>query len=302
MIKTLRSIVSENVVAAFRSLPRHIKKILIAGSAQSTGIWSFQYDGGLGPFQGAAGDKGVFLEYVLKDNWAPEIQSLLVNLFPAGEGTYVDIGANIGLTTIPIGRKTGVTCHAFEMEEQNFLFLTYNIWANGVTANVRAYRYALFSEDTELEMEICEENRGDHRVRLGNAAGNAYGERNRRTRKVPARRLDSILAKEDLVAPVVMKVDVQGAEVDVLRGAGDLLAEVDFIILEFWPYGLARLEHTPEEVFALLGGFESGAVIEEGKPTPSLSPIEDVFRIARSIPVDGSSPSHLDLFLARKPV
>lgn len=302
MIKTLRSMVSETVVAGFRSLPRHIKKVLIAGSARSAGIRSFQYDGRLGTFQGAAEDKGVFLQYVLNDDWAPEIQSLLGNLFPAGVGTYLDIGANIGLTTIPIGRNTGLTCHAFEMEEQNYLFLTYNVWANGVTANVRAYHYALFSENTELEMEISEENRGDHRVRLASAAANAYGERDRRTRKVPARRLDSILAKEDLVAPVVLKVDVQGAEVDVLRGAGDLLSEVDYIILEFWPYGLARLGHAPEELFALLDGFTFGAVLEEGKPTPPLSPVEDIFRVARSIPPDGSSTKHLDLFLAKKPV
>lgn len=52
-----------------------------------------------------------------------------------------------------------------------------------------------------------------------------------RSRTVTMRRLDTILPTE-LARPVLLKIDTQGHEIDVLKGAPNLLKQVDLILLE----------------------------------------------------------------------
>jgi len=51
-------------------------------------------------------------------------------------------------------------------------------------------------------------------------------------RVVAAVRIDDLVAKEDLQGPFLIKVDVQGAELDVLKGAPQTLKNTEMVILE----------------------------------------------------------------------
>lgn len=51
---------------------------------------------------------------------------------------------------------------------------------------------------------------------------------------VPMRRLDTMGSEQNLPRPDVMKIDVQGGELDVLRGAGSFLDGVQLIQAEVW--------------------------------------------------------------------
>ena len=51
-------------------------------------------------------------------------------------------------------------------------------------------------------------------------------------RAVPAVSLDTLVGERNAVGPYVLKVDVQGAELDVLRGGERVLAETQAVILE----------------------------------------------------------------------
>jgi len=51
-------------------------------------------------------------------------------------------------------------------------------------------------------------------------------------RMVPIRRLDQVLGGRNLARPILCKVDVQGTEESVLDGFGQLIADMDFIIVE----------------------------------------------------------------------
>ena len=44
-----------------------------------------------------------------------------------------------------------------------------------------------------------------------------------------------------LSGPVVIKIDVQGAEPLVLRGAPEIIGRAAFLVMEYWPYGIDRL-------------------------------------------------------------
>ena len=52
------------------------------------------------------------------------------------------------------------------------------------------------------------------------------------TRRVPVARLDALLAPEDLVPPVLLKLDVQGGELAALQGAAGWLDRVDWVYAE----------------------------------------------------------------------
>ena len=64
---------------------------------------------------------------------------------------------------------------------------------------------------------------------------------NLRVVPVTTRRLDALVAEHKLPPPDILKLDVQGAELDVLAGAGYLLAQTGAIIAElsFLPYNEA---------------------------------------------------------------
>jgi FkbM family methyltransferase len=49
---------------------------------------------------------------------------------------------------------------------------------------------------------------------------------------VPLARLDEILSPTDLVRPCLLKIDVQGHEMDVLQGCGSLLDHIDHLLVE----------------------------------------------------------------------
>jgi FkbM family methyltransferase len=63
--------------------------------------------------------------------------------------------------------------------------------------------------------------------------GGLRGERTEGTRRsVPVVRLDDIAAERGLVGPFVVKVDVEGAELDVLSGALDVLRATELVLIE----------------------------------------------------------------------
>jgi FkbM family methyltransferase len=59
-----------------------------------------------------------------------------------------------------------------------------------------------------------------------------YAKENLQVRTVPTMRLDSIVAKQRLPRPDLVKLDVQGAELDVMKGAMDALSTCNAMILE----------------------------------------------------------------------
>lgn len=71
---------------------------------------------------------------------------------------------------------------------------------------------------------------------------------------VPIHRLDTLVASNKLPPPDLLKMDVQGAELDVLHGAGKILERIKVIELEAWLrreyWGLTPLFHEVIEFLA----------------------------------------------------
>ena len=158
---------------------------------------------------------------------------------------FLDVGANIGTASLAALRYHDAShAVAVEPDPRNFRLLRMNLIANDLEPRATAVEAAVTAQDGEVELEMADRNLGDNRVRATPEAGEPgrYGEERRQVVKVPARRLDDIVAAAG-IAPAdvaVAWVDTQGHEGQVLAGAPELLAARVPFLLEYWPYGLRR--------------------------------------------------------------
>jgi hypothetical protein len=95
---------------------------------------------------------------------------------------------------------------------------------------VRAH--ALGSQDTSSLFYVTERSDSSSLLHPGDAQERAYGSRVAGEMKVEVRRLDHVMTAAQIERPALMKLDVQGAELDVLEGAGALLQDIDYLYLE----------------------------------------------------------------------
>lgn len=128
--------------------------------------------------------------------------------------TAIDVGAHIGYYTILFAKCVGPTGQVISLEPfpANFALLQKNIELNDMS-QVRAFHEAVFSCAGELTISAPDDllNSGDASV------VHKHGTKQFR---VPAVTLDSLCSRPDF-----LKVDVEGAEYDVLLGAKETIAK-----------------------------------------------------------------------------
>jgi FkbM family methyltransferase len=138
---------------------------------------------------------------------AYEDEFVLLSAETLTEGaTALDVGANVGLFTIPLAlaaRTRGARVIAFEPVPANVTRLRASIAANGLGDVVTVLPYALGAEPGTLTLAPEAGEVG------GNAARSADG------LEVEVRTLDEL---QDLGDCVFVKIDVEGGELDVLYG------------------------------------------------------------------------------------
>ena len=252
-------------------------------------------DGDLGPFEGSSDDQVVFGHYVREGTWAPGLVSLISErLLPADGGTFIDVGANIGLVTIPIIERTKAIGLAFEPEPRNFHHLQRNVAHRGLAHRVETFNVAVYSGEAKLRMELSNDNHGDHRVLPESSEDGA-----RRTVDVAAAPLDVLLADRPLAPPVVMKVDTQGCEVRVLSGAENVLARTDYLIVEYWPAGIRRMGDSMQALEDLLARFPFATVLDQHTLPTQLEPVRTALESLAWVPRDGSDEGFFDLLCAK---
>ncbi|XZF14158.1 FkbM family methyltransferase [Chitinophagaceae bacterium MMS25-I14] len=136
------------------------------------------------------------------------------------EDLFADIGANVGSYTVLASAEAGADTIAFEPLPGTFSFLQQNISLNNIGRRVTAMQVALgasagtvhFTTDLDTVNHVA-----------------VKGEMH--TVEVPADTLDHMLGGRK---PVLIKIDVEGYETEVLKGAADVLSqqELKAIIIE----------------------------------------------------------------------
>lgn len=68
---------------------------------------------------------------------------------------------------------------------------------------------------------------------------------------VPTKKLDTIVCERGIQGTILLKIDVEGAEVDVLKGATEVLKKCEIIIVESWITVMGR-DKTPSDFASLV--------------------------------------------------
>jgi len=97
----------------------------------------------------------------------------LHNVYPENPTLLIDIGANIGqICIVAVARHYSKRAIAIEPEPQNCRLLRANIALNGLTETISVHEAACGMFDNEtLNLELSEDNLGDHRIRLTDLPG-----------------------------------------------------------------------------------------------------------------------------------
>jgi len=76
-------------------------------------------------------------------------------------------------------------------------------------------------------------------------------------RDVPMRRLDGLVREFGLRGPILLKIDVQGVELEVIKGAEEILSQVDVVIMEVVFFSFNRRQPLVDDVmkYMLARGF-----------------------------------------------
>ena len=199
----------------------------------------------------------LFFEHI----WEPYESALFLKQLHAGMNV-LDIGAHIGYYALHAARAVGKTGHvfAFEPAPENFALLSENVRLNHLQKILTVENLAVSDRAQTLVMSLSNTNTGDHRIYATNQDDDALFNKNapRATHQVQAIAMDEYLKTKNVARIDVIKMDVQGAEMQVLRGMCETLRANPNVILffEYWQFGLqgngtpiqAPLEFLEQEV------------------------------------------------------
>jgi FkbM family methyltransferase len=286
---------------AIKLIGRLPKGLLLSEVLASLPIDKILVHGAQGIFEGSAKDVSVIQKYALEQQWSPRTLKRLLDFFAAqgGRGTYLDVGANIGLTAIPIA-ASGVRVIAFEPVPENYQSLVRNAVSNNAEGNLKAVPIAILDRPGSVTFELSPSNHGDHRYRQGSKLAR-MGEDSWETTSVEAATLDSFF--DEITTPIVLKIDTQGAEPLVFAGAPKVSQLASIVIAEFSPYAMTRMQVDPKimiEYFSLFGPVEIFEREDEVNPrvmngAPLSEFLWEYFRQNRESPIG----KYLNLFACR---
>jgi FkbM family methyltransferase len=159
---------------------------------------------------------------------------IIVHFRPREGDIVVDVGAHIGKYTIIASKSVGTngTVVAIEADPDNFDLLKRNIQLNKLS-NVIALNYAAYSEEKRIKLYLPSRGGEESSYTKYNTvmSDRAHGEE--KFLEVKANTLDSLLLSNMVKQEQVnwIKIDVEGAEYEVLNGAKDILSKSSNIAL-----------------------------------------------------------------------
>jgi FkbM family methyltransferase len=160
-----------------------------------------------------------------------------------------DIGANVGFYTMEMASSVGPTGRilAFEPDPFSFSLLQLRIKRAG-TGNVEAYQFALGDKTGRAVLYCSAYNRADNRL------SKSHREPNVEMSEVQVCALDEFMSTHTVETLDGLKIDVQGAEEQVLQGAQATLGRgLQWIWIEFSPEHLRGAGTDPERLLKLIG-------------------------------------------------
>lgn len=161
------------------------------------------------------------------------------------DGTFLDIGANIGSVALPVARRRAdarVVC--VEASPLVFAYLDRNITTNGLDSRVTAHQCALSASEADVVSFYSPEE--------GYGKGSMSPVFTKSAVQVPNARLDDLVRSMPTM-PDLLKIDVEGFEKQVLEGGMEFLrAHGPDVVFEFCDWAERLAGNSPGDSQRLL--------------------------------------------------
>jgi FkbM family methyltransferase len=187
--------------------------------------------------------------------------SLIRSLLKPGD-TMIDLGANIGFTALEGAQAVGMSGRVHAIEPHPFIHrcLSENLTLNQLgPPQVQTYPVAVADEPRDTGVQFTNDRRDDMNFMLPKSAANSPGT-SKTILTVPVTTLDTLFPA--LLQCDLLKIDVEGAELSVLRGASSLLKHTRQILVEAGDPNSLRHGSTSGDLLAHLqsAGFQVHAM------------------------------------------
>jgi FkbM family methyltransferase len=180
---------------------------------------------------------------LLTRRYEPELLSFVTRRL-AGGGTMIDAGAHIGIVSLTAAQNPRVKVHAFEPDPANVVAFRRNLALNP-DARVELNEVAVGEEAGEVHLSVPIPGQSS----IGHISDEG----------VPVRQvtLDEYADEHGIERVDLLKMDVEGYECSVLRGARRLLEErrIGVIVTEVHEAFLQRAGASRTELESLLAGY-----------------------------------------------
>jgi FkbM family methyltransferase len=213
--------------------------------------------------------------------------------------TLVDVGANIGTTTIPALFSHGFeSAVAIEPEPENFRLLRMNAVLNGLEHQVRALRLAVSNEVGQRDLVVHPERGGKHWIATDRRKLAGRARENATTiLKVETTTIDHLVEAGDIEAERtgMLWIDAEGHEGHILEGASSLLARGTPVVLEWAAETLDRVGDRDKLQHAIGESYTHFAEMHRNTRSPEtkfpLRPVERLPAFAERLldPTSGSN-------------
>lgn len=166
----------------------------------------------------------LFMDGLYEEAWIAKIKDFV-------EGKlFIDVGAHIGCYPLSLF-KEAKHIFTFEPEENNYKRLVHNLKINSIS-NVKALRKAVTDKNGRARLYIHKVESGWHSL---------YVKYSSTTEEVQTVSLDSFIERKHLGNIGLIKIDVEGAELSVLKGVEKTLRKFHPAILVEFNRPLAEL-------------------------------------------------------------
>jgi FkbM family methyltransferase len=180
--------------------------------------------------------------------------------------TVLDVGANLGMYSLTAAKRVGPSgrVFAFEPVPATYQRLCEHIRLNALD-NVRPCRLAVSDGQGRATLNVADRS----------ASSSLFHQVDQGTIDVATESLDSFVRREALATVDAVKIDVEGAELHVVRGMRGLLegGQRPVLQMEFNASALAAAGSDPDELYASLArhGYQ-GHLMRRGKLVPISGP------------------------------
>lgn len=210
-------------------------------------------------------DLGLTPHIALDGIWEREVEEVLLRLLRPGQ-TVAEVGSNMGYHSLAMAQAIGPDgrLHAFEANPDVLPLLRDTIVVNGYQDRIALHPVAALDRAGEIAFASDPAHIGS-----GHWAAESDAEHYSRRRTVPAVPLDAALA--DVPALDLLRMDAEGSEPQVLRGAEQLLRRSPGlrIVTEWSPPMMAPRTALPEFIAWLGGhGFVARRIARSGRLEP----------------------------------